>query len=71
MINLSLHGVTRIERRNRKHNRYEDKYFYTTEFVVYFKTWDDQEYAQNITLFGENPMEIEDADCTSPVTQDV
>jgi hypothetical protein len=71
MINLTMHGVTSITQRRRKHHRYEDNYFYTVELTINFETWDGQKHTQHVSFFCDKPLEIEDADSTSPLTQDV
>ena len=48
MINLTMHGVTKVTQRRRKHHKYDDEYFYTTELTIHFETWDGQKYSQHI-----------------------
>ena len=71
MINLTMHGVTSITQRRRKHHRYEDNYFYTIELTINFETWDGHQCSQHVSFFCEKPLEIIDADSTEIVTQDV
>lgn len=71
MINLTMHGVTSITQRRRKHHRYEDKYFYTIELTINFETWDGQHHSQHVSFFCDEPLEIQDADSTETIAQDV
>jgi hypothetical protein len=70
MINLTMHNVDRITVKKRKHPNV-DTFFYTTELAIRCITWDGHQQTQHIALFSDKPLEIEDADSTSPLAQDV
>jgi len=71
MINLTMHNVDRITVKKRKHPNYDDQFFYTTELAIRCTTWDGHQQTQHIALFSDKPLEIEDADSTETITQDV
>jgi hypothetical protein len=70
MIDISMHGVTRVVRRNATHAM-GNKTFHTSNLTVHYKDWLGNEHEQTICLFSDNPMEIEDADSTPTYTENV
>ena len=69
-MDINIHSVERITRRNATHS-IGDKEFHTIDLTFYYTDWLGKEHSQSICLFSNNPMEIEDADSTTFITEDV
>ena len=69
-MDINIHSVTRITRRNATHSM-GDNEFHTIDLTFYYTDWLGKEHSQSICLFSNNPMEIEDANSTTPITEDV
>ena len=70
MIDINMHGVTRIVRRNTKHTM-NNREFHTSNLTVHYTDWLGNKHEQTICLFSDNPMEIEDANSTPTYTENV